>query len=210
MLIVKKSLKAFLIAAVIALLIILPFYIKNAQVVDAQKYQFTVVDGVYYKQIAYHDKMNQFFNSKIKELIDGTGSLEIPYNDNCDNNISTFCVAKGSSDIFFAYREELLNERGTLTDELKDTEFRDFDQAITIERHSQKVHGIDRELVEAEQALDLTIKAYNELQIAWPLHVQYREIITNLEVYRTHLEGFEGMIKLWPKLFPNASTTHCT
>lgn len=207
-----KNLSKFVFAPLlIALLVALPFAVKSLRgFAAANEYSFTGVDGLYFKQLAYHGEMNELFNKNVEALVEGTGSLEMPENDNCDNNISTYCVAKTAADMLFTYKEELLIEKSSLDEEVKqaqadgDTFFQ-----VIFEANREKAQNIDNELITAEKVLNLALSAYNEMQVAYPLHRQYLDMIDNLEVYRANLEGIENYTKSYPNLFVNATTTQC-
>lgn len=194
-------------------LLALPFQIRNVHLAQAENssFQFSKVTGVYFKQLSYHTEMNTFFNKKIKALTSKEGTLTPADGKNCKDNVTTYCVAKEATDMFFKYKEELLAEKGNLQEEIKKAQSTgDAFQERLIQLNSQKASGIDDELVSAEKALNMTVEAYNELQIAYPLHVQYQEMIDNLETYRYQLESIEGLTKNFPKVFVNATTTSCT
>lgn len=210
---ILKTGKIVLLSIAAFALLILPFQVRNVRLAQAENtsFQFSKVTGVYFKQLSYHTEMNDFFNKKIKALTDKEGTLTPADGKNCKDNVTTYCVAKEATDMFFAYKEELLAEKSNLQEEIKKAQASgDVFQQRLIQYNSQKSSGIDEELISAEKTLNMTIEAYNELQIAYPLHVQYQEMINNLETYRYQLDSIEGLTKNFPKVFVNATTTSCT
>jgi len=216
---IRKSTKFVLIAVISLALIALPFYVRQIKAASEQKYEFSQYSMVSAKQNVYHRIMNGHFNKRIRALINDEGSKEI-VNDkkNCeDNNITTFCVASEAFDMFDQYRKELIAELDNVNEELdlarqsiEEGSLKLFYQGPLIGYNTEKKADIENELIKAEKALDLTIKAYNEMQIAYPLHLEYQETINNLEKYRIHLESIESYTESYPKLFVNATTTECT
>lgn len=69
---------------------------------------------------------------------------------------------------------------------------------------------IDRELDMANLGLDKSLAAYNEFNIAYPLHIEYKAMIENLEKYRNALAKIRTQVTEFPSRFVNASTTACT
>ncbi len=193
------------------LLLALPFQIRNVHLAEAQnsQYSFSEVSNVYFKQLAYHKELNDFFNKKIAKLRASEGILTPADGKNCKDNVTTYCVAAEATEMFFKYKEELLAEKDNLQEEMSRAAGDAFQERL-VQLNNQKVNGIDEELKAAEKTLDMTIQAYNEMQIAYPLHVQYQEMITNLETYRYQLESIQGLTENFPKVFVNATTTSCT
>ena len=217
MILARKSLKFILIALISFALIALPFYLKNVKVAEAVKYKFSESSTLLFKQLAYNKEMNAFFNKKIKKVIEGKGSRKnVTDASQCKDNVTTFCTATEAQKMFIQYRKELLKEKGNVKEELEQL------QKAAGKNNPAVYHGplvglnqhksqeIDKDIIRAEKALDLTLNAYNELQIAYPLHVQYQEMINNLERYRTHLEGVRSLTEAFPKVFVNATTEKCT
>lgn len=193
------------------LLLVLPFQIRSVHLAEAQnsQYEFSKTSIVYFKQVTYHKEINDFFNKKIAKLRSQEGSLKPADGKNCKDNVTTYCVAQEATEMFFQYKEELLAQKDNLTEEMAKASGDNFQRRL-VELNSQKVSGIEEELEKAEKTLDMTIQAYNEMQIAYPLHVQYQDMIDNLETYRYQLESIQGLTENFPKVFVNATTTSCT
>ncbi len=208
-----KTTKIICITLLAFALLAVPFQVRNVRLVKAQNtaFQFTKVTGVYFKQLAYHQEMNAFFNKKIKALTSKQGVLTPADGKNCKDNVTTYCVAEEATEMFFKYKEVLIAEKSNLKEETARAQASGSGfQQILVEMNSQKAAGIEAELIAAEKTLDMTIEAYNELQIAYPLHVQYQEMINNLETYRYQLESIQSLTSNFPKVFVNATTTACT
>jgi len=72
-----------------------------------------------------------------------------------------------------------------------------------------QLNRIETEVDVAERTLELSISAYNELHMAYPLHVKYRDLITQLEDYRDDLADLRDEVTLFPATFHDISTTSC-
>lgn len=149
-----------------------------------------------------------------------------------DYNISTACLAVRLTEEYipFAYRmEEWKKEISDLVNvstemplcdvagkeidpeehpEIMDVYQHRYDTAIAQARLRSEM--IDRELENAKKAMDLTLAAYNELQMALPLHMRYMRIVRELEKFRDSLGDLRSVVEAYPSIFPNASTTKCT
>ena len=69
---------------------------------------------------------------------------------------------------------------------------------------------IGNEIDFAQQALDQGLAAYNEFQMALPLHREYQEIIKSLEAYRDAVAAIRKEVELYPSTFLDVTTTACT
>ena len=66
----------------------------------------------------------------------------------------------------------------------------------------------DQEVL-AEQALDLTLAIYNQVQVVYPVHTELSILISNLENYRSNLAKIRDVIEFYPSKFNGASTAQC-
>jgi chromosome segregation ATPase len=73
-----------------------------------------------------------------------------------------------------------------------------------------ELNRIDREIELSRQALDQALSAYNELQMALPLHRKYKETIKALEKYRNKVSDIRKEVDLYPVTFLDVTTTQCT
>jgi hypothetical protein len=68
---------------------------------------------------------------------------------------------------------------------------------------------VEVEIDVAEKTLDQSLAAYNEFQMALPLHRKNQEIIRALEDYRDQVAKVRDEITVFPDKFTNVSTTQC-
>jgi hypothetical protein len=170
---------------------------------------------------AYHERMNELFNDKTELLItkyDEKAVDEAPKDgEPCtEENVSTYCVAETAVNEYFAFQEVLLEHRTKIEIPEKPEEEADGDTAgkqlisDLAELQSQRLRFIDEELDVGYEVMDLTLKAYNELHRAYPLHKKYEEIKKELIQYRDMMAEVRHQVEFFPTKFIDVSTTSCT
>lgn len=146
-----------------------------------------------------------------------------------DINHSTYCLAEEASNEYFEFKDALESAKkyqkdlaieffqtksgtgvsdapNTITDATVD-----FTTGIkALQKSGEYINQIDLEADIARQALDQTLAAYNELQMALPLHRKYREVITALEKFRDGIAKVRDQIELFPSTFKDVTTPACT
>lgn len=127
-----------------------------------------------------------------------------------DDNLSTYCIAQKGVKEFLEFREAMVYAT-TLADQVTVQARGDIsigEKGIT-EFNSFR-NKIDDEINFAQQALDQGLSAYNEFQMALPLHRKYQEIIGSLEAYRDAAAAIRKEVELYPATFLDVTTTACT
>jgi len=153
----------------------------------------------------YNERMNNLFNTKIKLMIDGKGTDKSPVGDDCaEDNYSTFCIAITAAKEFEQYQDALLARSTNVEIEENDDIFQ------VSAKQTAKYNEINTELRRAKKALDATLQAYNELKIAYPMHVQYQETIKNLTEYNKKMSKLRQEVEQLPGKFIDATTAACT
>lgn len=61
----------------------------------------------------------------------------------------------------------------------------------------------------AKKALDQTLSAYDQLRVAWPLHVKYMSVYHDLQTYRDKIVDVRHQTDLFPSKFIDLTTTAC-
>lgn len=153
----------------------------------------------------YHDRMNDLFNTRIKLMVDGKGTDKLPSGDDCEeDNYNTFCMALTAANELDQYQIALVKRNVKL----------DIEDGETIldlsAKQTAKQNEINTELKRAKKALDATLQAYNELKIAYPMHVQYQETIKNLTEYNKKMSNLRQEVEQLPGKFIDATTAECT
>ncbi len=180
-------------------------------------------------QALYHVKINDLFNKKIKLMFDGKGSEK----GNCkdENDVTTYCVAQQATEEYFLYRAALLKKQTQVTDQdlrtgealfkryIKgdvDAMLQRIDKPQTSNDNAQlgliaaqRSSLINQELNTSQAALDKTLEAYNELKMAYPLHVEFEKTYKHLEKYRDQLKKVRTQLETYPGKFHDATTTQC-
>ncbi|MBD3330144.1 hypothetical protein GF354_01280 [Candidatus Peregrinibacteria bacterium] len=181
-------------------------------------------------KISYHEAMNDFFNAKIEEMVSilenpafykdksSMARLNAPTDEEeCkEDNLSTYCVSMQGLEMFLAYVETLEIVRGQLISDMEnetewiwlyDDELESMDSLLMA--HARKNQLIDEEISKAQQVLEATLGAYNEFRLAYPMHIKYENIISDLRKYRKALEIMREDIARFPGKFIDASSATC-
>lgn len=161
----------------------------------------------------YHRDMNTLFNDSVRLMIAGKGEKVPPENPNeCQNdiddethfNVSTYCTAMRASQQFFWYKEALLQERSRVALHASGSQ-----QTDVILEQSIKLRAIDEELDNAKRAMDLTLQAYDELRLAYPLHRAFQKTAADLRTYRDALKVLKQKTDEFPMRFLDATSSLC-
>jgi len=161
----------------------------------------------------YHFVMNDFFNQKLYKLslvLEQENFLKDknfnpPEDGICtDENVSSYCVATQSLDIYVSYMKALEERKDKL--ETSDIEIPLVDM---LANNAQKNVEIDYEVDVARQVMEATVSAYDEYRLAYPMHVKYRKIIDDLIRYKVGLKVIRSKIINFPAKFIDATSVSC-
>ncbi len=83
------------------------------------------------------------------------------------------------------------------------------DSATAIGKIFSRNTNIDEEIKIAKKALDQTLSAYDQLRLAWPMHVRYKQIYKDLQDYRDKIVDIRHQVDLYPSKFIDLTTTKC-
>lgn len=136
-------------------------------------------------------------------------------------NLSTYCLSQDVTNEYFDFREALLAAREQTKNAVLDQlpadskvaigELPDINKASKgLTQYGAVIEKIDLEIDTARQSLDYALAAYNELQMALPLHYKYMEVVSSLERYRDKVSAIRKEVELYPPAFLNTTTTSCT
>lgn len=150
-------------------------------------------------------------------------------------NLSTYCLAQAATEEYMQFRAAMQKARqkekqdaaqqffkvtGKSVNEAPDKfveqrslggAFADiFQGEKALQDYGATINRIDDEMKFARTALDQSLAAYSELQMALPLHRKYKEIITTLEEYRDKVSDIRKEVDLYPVTFLDVTTTQCT
>lgn len=128
--------------------------------------------------------------------------------------LSTYCLAQDGLNEYFAFRKAMLIEKvkaqGDTIQKFQTVSGAGQSVGSGLLDYAARVARVDRELQIAVQTLDQGLAAYNELQMALPLHKKYKEIIKSLEHYRDKVSGIRTEAEFFPATFIDVMTTKCT
>lgn len=170
----------------------------------------------------YHKDMNELFNKNLASLLskapDDEDVLPPPKNDDgtmgkCPaTNVSTYCMAMAAVDKYDAFREALLLTHAPFAVDPaeSDDEIVYYDVGDATDSQVQRNLLIDAQLELSEQALDVTLAAYQEAYLYYNLHTEYWGLIKDLEKYRDGLADVRKQVENYPFKFHNRTTTDCT
>ena len=166
----------------------------------------------------YHKDMNTFFNDQLEVLLkkEPTDPDVLPpaEGEECPtSNVSTYCVAMTAVDKYDAFRRALLLTHSSYS---YDPEFVDEYEGkfVSIQEIAQQQFSrtdlIEEQLALAEKTLDATLAVYNEVYLYYNLHVEYWNLIKDLEKFRDKLADVRQEVERYPGKFHNRTTTECT
>ncbi|MFC1655880.1 hypothetical protein ACFL3C_03360 [Patescibacteria group bacterium] len=164
----------------------------------------------YELQKLYHTRINDLFNAKTKLLEKGEkgpGTGVIPQGDECEEkNYSTFCLATTAAKEYQNYEIALESRKSKI-------EFTGENISVTLEKATttaiSQAAEINNELVAAKRALDTSVKTYNELSVAYTMHLQYEEVIKSLTKYKNKLSEYYEQVGTYPNKFVDATSLSC-
>jgi hypothetical protein len=164
--------------------------------------------------LRYHNDMNTMFNDHIDKLFTltpngGRYTVAPPSDKNCSNskNISTFCLSVRAVETHDAFIQALNSHRGFLKDKEDDSRQTLSQLTGQLDRRLDKIND---QILLAEKVMSTTIASYDQLQVFYPLHIQYNDLIGSLEKYRDGLADVRKEVEKYPGTFHNVTTTDCT
>ncbi len=174
--------------------------------------------------LAFHKDMNDTTNDYIERLLASTEpNVLYPASDaDCEkgSNLSTYCLAVVLNTRLLAFETALLERKDTLEElenAVENSEFAEDQEDpsrpdtldTAVQFANQQALVVEEQMENAEDALDLTLAVYNQIQIVWPLHVELTDFRANLEGFRDSLAGVRDVIEGYPGKFNGASTAQC-
>ena len=184
----------------------------------AEKYDFEIPGlGYINVKLGYHVDMNDFFNDKIERMLemdmDDSDYAPPPDGEECsakkhENNVSTYCVAMGALDRYLAYSRTL--------DEVKAMigpfEFSGKLPLVGVSisdvfnMTGRRDAAVEEEKISALRLMEMTIASYNELRLAYPMHLKYEELIVDLTRYRDFLADIRSRSEWLPSKYVDATS----
>jgi len=154
----------------------------------------------------YHRRINAIFANAINNLLTNPEAIAV-YDVECgDNNISTYCVGDAALKELENYKRALI-EHAKLLD--VDENIRETQLSVST-RFASKINKVEKEIGRAEESLDLALAVYNELQVAYPIHLELMVTIDNLEDYKKRLKALRKQVNKFPSKFIDVTTNKCT
>lgn len=164
--------------------------------------------------VAYHLRVNELTNTALEMLMNPDriklGYVEYPSDDaGCDTgkNASTYCLAVAINEELTQFEESLISRANEYNLETDFTEVTTLYTALN-EATSQR-DLIQEQIDTAEDALDLSLAVYNQIQIVYPLHIELTKFIENLEDYRDNLGDLRRTLSRYPSKFNGVTSMEC-
>lgn len=173
----------------------------------------------------YHSDMAGYFKKKVRAMLEtdiSDPNHQPPEDEVCtDENLSTYCVAMGALDRYIAYVKTLDNVKaffGPFDMEqhagfISDlpliggaTGLGELSVSNVFGLSSMRDDAIKKEKTDALAIMDLTISAYNELRLAYPMHLKYVELKNNLYAYRDIVREVRYKAMLLPGKYIDATS----
>lgn len=159
----------------------------------------------------YHSAMNDYFNEKMDLLIDLME--EDDFHEKSDyksdgecgeKNVSSYCVSMGALDLYIAYIETILAVGNELPERDESTKIDVLFTDISLREES-----IEKEIEHARNAMEETMKIYDEFKTAYPVHKKYEEIIKSLNRYKVAIKNVREEVEEFPGRFIDATSPIC-
>lgn len=166
--------------------------------------------------LTFHKDMNETTNAYLEQMFSSEEpNVLYPGSDSdCgSDNLSSYCLAFVLNEKLVAFEQALTARRNDLSELYSSVEGSDSDQLDTltdaIQFSNQQNLVVEEQMQNAEDALDLTLAVYNQVQVVYPLHTELTTFRKNLEDLRDKLALVRDSIELYPSEFNGASTAQC-
>jgi len=197
-------------------------YSMHGVFASAKDYAFEKPElGLVTVKLKYHKAMNDYFNKKIKLFLKTDPSNEnysIPSDlEACtenEKNVSTYCVAMGALNMYEAYAKTL-DAISPLITEIEDEATAPVvgnvpgTVANLFSAIATTKSKIAEEKTNAMKVMDMTVSAYNEFRLAYPVHLKYELITKELYTYVNNLKKLRQTLYSFPAKFINSSSQSC-
>lgn len=165
--------------------------------------------------VAYHLRVNEVTNTFLQMLMDPDaeklGYVSYPSDASaCDDNtnFSTYCLAVVLNQELTQFEDSMIARGGEF--DLSEGDFSDVTNLQSALKNARSQGELVQEQVSAaEDALDLNLAVYNQVQTVYPLHLELTEFISNLEDYRDQLGEVRSTLSSFPSKFNGASSSAC-
>lgn len=234
----KKILRNLSIFLLTVGIVVVTHFAKNSS--NAAVSGFVDLDNVDEIVQNYHRDMNELFNERskkmahtltAKETATDPAKLEALFappplikkdglvigREPCKENLSTYCLAQDALEKYFFFQEVMSAAKDRAKQRIPPNfetiggaNFEKVPASRKVLGYGATLEQIDRELEIAKQTMDQALSAYNEMQMAYPLHRKYIQLIGSLEKYRNNISKLRQKIEQLPPTFLDVTTTACT
>lgn len=125
-------------------------------------------------------------------------------------NLSTYCLFLRIDDLYKVYFRALKAKQSTVLAEIAAIQKGENYQDATANDYRARQEWINKELDSSRAALDATLRAYSEVLIQYPMHLEYQKTLKLLIKYYDHLVDVRKKIDTYPARFQDVTTANCT
>lgn len=125
-------------------------------------------------------------------------------------NLSTYCLFLRIDDLYKVYFHVLKVKQSTVIAEITAIQKGKNYQDATANDYRARQEWISKELDSSRAALDATLRAYSEVLIQYPMHLEYQKTLKLLIKYYDHLVDVRKKIDTYPARFQDVTTANCT
>jgi len=192
------------------------FLLTDATEVPSDYDEYATVDLA---MQAYHIYNNYVVNWYLDSLLNPdqaqSGYVSYPPEDSeCEafgTNVSSYCLAVILNDNLKQYEIYLAKHKDELAAQTNadgtDSGTITLDEALKSATEQRRTFEDQAKV--SEDALDLTLALYNQVQIVYPVHKELDTLRSNLEDYLKNLANLRDVIEKYPSKFNGASTAQC-
>lgn len=125
-------------------------------------------------------------------------------------NLSTYCLFLRIDGLYSAYSDTLKRKQSTVLQDIAAIQQGKNYQDSTANDYRQRQEWINKELTASRSALDSVLRAYSELLIQYPMHLEYQKTLKLLVKYYDHLSDVRKKVDTYPARFQDVTTANCT
>ncbi len=195
-----------------------PFTVKDLAKIQGQLE--TIDSSLESLSSLYHQTANNIVNAYMdgftKNNSDNKAMVAPPKDPNdCTTvgakmNLSTYCLFLRIDGLYSSYSNTLKIKQSTVLQDIADIQQGKNYQDSTANDYRQRQEWINKELTASRSALDSVLRAYSELLIQYPMHLEYQKTLKILIKYYDHLSDVRKKVSTYPARFQDVTTANCT
>ncbi len=125
-------------------------------------------------------------------------------------NLSTYCLFLRIDGLYSSYSNTLKLKQNTVLQDIAAIQQGKNYLDNTANDYRLRQEWINKELTASRSALDNVLRAYSELLIQYPMHLEYQKTLKLLIKYYDHLSDVRKKVSTYPARFQDVTTANCT